>query len=226
MHERGVLLRGEADYQLHWIYLWYENQPKRAPRAARTACATRYPGNPHFVAAHRRGRGSATSTTPAPASAAWQALVDARRAKRRPACWRKRAGRLGAAAQLDALDGDRSRASPSCDQRRRDGAGAAVRRPRARADGCAGTLLDRLGQRDRRVAAYKAALADVPVRRSRRHRRDRARDRPVAPCPTPAAAEAYRLSLVGLARLRARRAGRRRTPRWAQAARAGARPTR
>ncbi len=30
VHARGVLLRGEADYQLHWIYLWYENQPQRA----------------------------------------------------------------------------------------------------------------------------------------------------------------------------------------------------
>src|SRR5204862_3750258 len=24
----GALLRGEADYQLHWIYLWYEHQPE------------------------------------------------------------------------------------------------------------------------------------------------------------------------------------------------------
>src|SRR4029078_800448 len=26
---RGALLRDEADYQLHWLYLWYERQPER-----------------------------------------------------------------------------------------------------------------------------------------------------------------------------------------------------
>ena len=28
--ERGQLLRSEADYQLHVLYLWYEKQPERA----------------------------------------------------------------------------------------------------------------------------------------------------------------------------------------------------
>src|SRR6185295_17242064 len=28
--QRGVLLKGEADYQLHLIYLWYEQQPARS----------------------------------------------------------------------------------------------------------------------------------------------------------------------------------------------------
>ena len=30
----GRLLQGEADYQLHLIYLWYEHQPARALDAA------------------------------------------------------------------------------------------------------------------------------------------------------------------------------------------------
>ena len=29
-HRRGRLLQGEADYQLHVIYLWYERQTPRA----------------------------------------------------------------------------------------------------------------------------------------------------------------------------------------------------
>src|SRR5439155_25963346 len=29
-HERGELLRGEADYQLHLVYLWYEHKPGQA----------------------------------------------------------------------------------------------------------------------------------------------------------------------------------------------------
>ena len=44
----GVLLRGEADYQLHWIYLWYEHQPERALELLRSLDA-RYPSNPVFL---------------------------------------------------------------------------------------------------------------------------------------------------------------------------------
>jgi hypothetical protein len=40
--ERGVLLGGEADYQLHLVYLWYEKQPARAREK-------RYPSNPIFL---------------------------------------------------------------------------------------------------------------------------------------------------------------------------------
>jgi tetratricopeptide (TPR) repeat protein len=48
--ERGQILRGEADYQLHLIYLWYEKRPQDALAIVRDLCA-RYPGNPLF--AHR-----------------------------------------------------------------------------------------------------------------------------------------------------------------------------
>jgi hypothetical protein len=43
----GQLLRSEADYQLHIIYLWYEHQPLRAI-ALLNVLRGRYPGNPHF----------------------------------------------------------------------------------------------------------------------------------------------------------------------------------
>jgi tetratricopeptide (TPR) repeat protein len=46
--EHGTLLRGEADYQLHWIYLWYEHQPERALELLRSLDA-RYPSNPVFL---------------------------------------------------------------------------------------------------------------------------------------------------------------------------------
>jgi tetratricopeptide (TPR) repeat protein len=46
--ERGALLRGEADYQLHWIDLWYEHQPERALELLRSLDA-RYPSNPVFL---------------------------------------------------------------------------------------------------------------------------------------------------------------------------------
>src|SRR5262249_10259129 len=44
----GALLRGAADYQLHWIYLWYERQPQRALELLR-ALDARYPSNPVFL---------------------------------------------------------------------------------------------------------------------------------------------------------------------------------
>src|SRR5687767_3129029 len=44
---KGLLLRGEADYQLHLIYLWYEKQPLTALRLIE-GLRTRYPTNPVF----------------------------------------------------------------------------------------------------------------------------------------------------------------------------------
>jgi tetratricopeptide (TPR) repeat protein len=44
---KGVLLRGEADYQLHLIYLWYERQSTTALQLIESLRA-RYPHNPHF----------------------------------------------------------------------------------------------------------------------------------------------------------------------------------
>jgi tetratricopeptide (TPR) repeat protein len=44
---KGMLLRGEADYQLHLIYLWYERQHMTALRLIE-GLRTRYPTNPVF----------------------------------------------------------------------------------------------------------------------------------------------------------------------------------
>lgn len=44
---KGMLLRGEADYQLHLIYLWYEKQHATALRLIEGLHA-RYPNNPIF----------------------------------------------------------------------------------------------------------------------------------------------------------------------------------
>lgn len=45
--ESGQLLRSEADYQLHLIYLWYEKDPLRA-RQLIIDLQNRHPHNPHF----------------------------------------------------------------------------------------------------------------------------------------------------------------------------------
>ena len=44
---KGLLLRGEADYQLHLIYLWYERQQSTALQLVE-GLHTRYPANPVF----------------------------------------------------------------------------------------------------------------------------------------------------------------------------------
>ena len=46
---RGRLVQGEADYQLHVIYLWYERQTERAIELLR-ALQAHYPGNPLYLA--------------------------------------------------------------------------------------------------------------------------------------------------------------------------------
>ncbi len=46
--ERGVLVGGDADYQLHFLYLWYEREPARALELLQHLNA-RYPSNPLFL---------------------------------------------------------------------------------------------------------------------------------------------------------------------------------
>jgi hypothetical protein len=44
----GELLRSEADYQLHVLYLWYENEPEQALQLL-AGLRARHPRNPHFL---------------------------------------------------------------------------------------------------------------------------------------------------------------------------------
>ena len=46
--DRGVLLRGQADFELHQIYLWYEGRPREALTLLESLDA-RYPANPIFL---------------------------------------------------------------------------------------------------------------------------------------------------------------------------------
>lgn len=47
--QQGQLLRGEADFQMHWLYDWYEERPDRALELLRGLAAS-YPTNPLFAA--------------------------------------------------------------------------------------------------------------------------------------------------------------------------------
>lgn len=106
--ERGELLRGEADFQLHWLYLWYEDRPERALELLRGLDA-RYPTNPLFLQRIAIVEHEYFSNHQASA-ASWQALIDraARGAVSLPALADAR-GRVGLAAEAVEL-GEPSRA--------------------------------------------------------------------------------------------------------------------
>jgi tetratricopeptide (TPR) repeat protein len=188
---RGQLVAGEALYQLHWIYFWYEGQPRRGLDALERLSA-RYPGNPHFL--QRIGDVQVEHFHDAARSlSAWQRLTDTAAASGAPQLAEVR-GRLGAAEQLDALfETDRSvpeiRRVLALGPTRPIGAVA-------RAHLLLGRMLDRLGQRDEAVAAYRAAAAAPLPEGDPDHVGAQARAG-LARAPGRAAGDAYRLSLEG-----------------------------
>ena len=72
--DAGELLRGEADYQLHLIYLWYENRPQDAIALLRSL-DERYPSNPLFLQRIAEAHDTYLHDTRASA-AAWGTLAD------------------------------------------------------------------------------------------------------------------------------------------------------
>jgi tetratricopeptide (TPR) repeat protein len=157
---KGMLLRGEADYQLHLIYLWYERQAATALRLI-DGLKTRYPHNPVFYlrlanvqSDYIRNHTAALQTYRALFEAARTARVAARDISEVNA-------RLGMAQEMDVL----------CDT-----AGAIeqlhaviAQKPSApyaalaRAHHQLGVALDRAGRRSEAVAAYQNALAPIPA---------------------------------------------------------------
>jgi len=133
--ERGVLLRGEADYQLHLIYLWYEQKPARALELL-AGLDARYPTNPLFQQRIADVQDAYFHDLRASA-AAWQTVIDRARAGRvyNPSRTEARA-HIGSARLLERA-GDRARAIESyrnalrvagIDPRTRDDARAALKR--------------------------------------------------------------------------------------------------
>jgi predicted Zn-dependent protease len=193
---QGKLLQGEADYQLHILYLWYE---KRADLAASLleSLADRYPGNPLFRAqladVQDRYEHDITGSL-----ATWRSLLAAARDGRvnEPELAATQA-RLGIAHQLEALQ-----QTDQALEHLRAILGDAPPRPAgavAAAYLALGEAEDRLGHRDAAVAAYTLAMQRAPSpdpetirRRASEHLRR---------APDPRRAEAYRLSLEGWRRL-------------------------
>ena len=193
---RGRLMQGEADYQLHLIYLWYERDTPRALELLR-GLQTRYPGNPHFPVqlAHIRETYEHDITA---SLETWTGLVAAAREHRvNNAPLAEVSARLGAARMLEALH-----LTDDAIEHLQAALASSPREPYgslALAHLRLGEAHDRLGARAAAVSAYKAALAAVPpldpadVRSRAAQGLRRAPDRKLG--------EAYRLSLEGWRRL-------------------------
>ena len=187
--ERGQLVRGEAAYQLHWIYLWYEDRPRDAMDAL-DALHARYPANPHFLQRIAEVRDEYFHD-PAGSLAAWQRLAESAAAGGAPAIARTR-GEIGMAAQLDRLF-ETDRAVTLLER-------VIARGPDRPAEAMAlaqvqlGEALQRFGDTDGADTAFRAALAAAPEGADAIG--DRARDG-LRRRADPQAAAAYRMSLDG-----------------------------
>ena len=188
--DRGRLLQGEADYQLHIIYLWYERRTDRAVQLLRSL-HDHYPANPLFPAQIAEIQDQYLHDINA-SLATWRTLLAAAREQRvnLPGLAATRA-RLGIARQLETLhqtDLAIEHLTEVVDSRSSAPFGSL-----ALAHLRLGEAHDRLGLRAQAVAAYQAALATLPgrdpygIRRQVGERMRRA--------PDPRRAEAYRLAL-------------------------------
>jgi len=188
----GRLLQGEADYQLHLIYLWYEHQPSRALELLR-GLQKRYPDNPVFPAQIAEIQDTYLHDVTASLDG-WRALLSMARDQRvnLPGLAEAQA-RLGAARQLEVLH-QSDRALELLE-------GVVGRQAQAPYSALAlaqlriGEAHDRLGAREAAVAAYQSAAAAAPDDDPYKVR-SKASEL-LRRTPNPRLADAYRLSLEG-----------------------------
>jgi tetratricopeptide (TPR) repeat protein len=187
---------GEADYQLHVIYLWYERQTERAIELLR-ALQAHYPGNPLYLASIAQIQDAYQHDVVASLET-WQLLLAAAREQRaNNAALAEVQARLGAARMLEVL----------CltDDALEHLKAVTAAKPHAPYSSLAlaqlrlGEAHDRLGARSQALSSYKAALAAVPAL-DPYDVRGQATAR-IRHAPDPRHAEAYRLSLDGWRRL-------------------------
>ena len=190
--ESGTLLRGETDYQLHLVYIWYENRIDDA-LGLLGELRKRYPHNPLFLQAAAEIHEVYRHDRPASLQV-WQTMLTLARNGRLALAQQSEArARVGIAESLDALF-----ESDEAIEQLRQVTEAKPAEPygiTARAWLQLGAANDRMGFREAAVQAYRAAIAAAPPGDPERVK-PRANDALRHP-PDPGAAEAYRLSLEG-----------------------------
>jgi tetratricopeptide (TPR) repeat protein len=190
--DAGELLQGEADYQLHLIYLWYEQRADLALDLLE-ALRARYPANPHFTTQIAEVHDVYFHDVPA-SLAAYRTLLAAVRDQRvmLPQMADAQA-RLGIAKHLETLfESDRAiEHLQSVVNARPEAPFGVVSEARVRL----GHSYERMGMHTQAVAAFKAAIAASPSS-DPYGVRARAGDA-LWRRPPSRAGEAYRLSLEG-----------------------------
>lgn len=189
---RGRLLQGEADYQLHVIYLWYERQTPRALQLLRSL-HDRYPANPLFLSQIAEIQDGYQHDVIA-SLATWRTLLAAAREQRANApVLSEVQARLGIARHLETLH--------QTDDAIETLQAVVALHPTAPFGSLPlaylrlGEAYDRMGRRTAAVDAYRAAAASVvtpDVHRVRTQASEHLRRAPDAKH-----ANAYRLSLEG-----------------------------
>jgi len=190
--DKGALIQSEADYQLHVLYLWYEQKPERALELLE-GLRLRHAENPHFRQLIAEVQDVYMHDLTA-SLRSWRALLEAARQQKvsHPEMAEARA-RLGIALQLDRL----FETDVAIEHLRSVIAAHPIAPWGAEAEAQLqlGAALDRMGKRDEAIAAYHAALTltppDDPLKL-----RDRARAG-LKRGPDARTATAYRLSLEG-----------------------------
>jgi tetratricopeptide (TPR) repeat protein len=193
---RGRLLQGEADYQLHVIYLWYERQTPRALQLLQSL-HDRYPANPLFVSQMAEIQDVYQHDITA-SLATWQSLLAAARDQRAnlPLLSEVQA-RLGIAKQLEALQ--------QTDDAIEMLQAVIALHPAAPYSSLPlayfrlGEAYDRMGSRASAIDSYRAAIASLPG--TDPYRVGRQSNEHLRRTPDAKRAEAYRLSLEGWRRL-------------------------
>lgn len=188
----GQLLRSEADYQLHVLFLWYEKQPERALELMQ-GLRERHPHNPHFFQVIAEIEDVYLHDATA-SLRSWEELLTAARARRvaGPETAEARA-RLGIATQLERLfETDLAVEHLRGIIESKPGAPFGIV---AQAHLQLGEALDRLGLRSEATASYHAAIAAAPpgdpLKTAGRARTG------LRKVPNETDARAYRLSLEG-----------------------------
>jgi hypothetical protein len=155
----GALLRGEADYQLHWLYLWYEHQPARALELLRGLDA-RYASNPIFLA--RIAEVERDSLRDHAASAtAWQTLLDRANAKQVAAAEMTTVrARIGLAQEFLAMSD--ARRAIDVVRSTADAHPTAPYGAEALAHFVLGRAYEAIGDRDRAAIEWRTAIATTP----------------------------------------------------------------
>lgn len=193
---RGRLLQGEADYQLHIIYLWYERQTPRALQLLQSL-QEKYPANPLFLAQIAEIQDVYQHDVTA-SLASWQSLLAAAREQRVNApVLSEVEARLGIAKQLEVLHqtDDAIEMLQAVIALHPSAPYAALPLAYLRL----GEAYDRMGVRVAAVDAYRAAIAAAPSP-DPHNVKSQSTERVRKP-PDAKRAEAYRLSLEGWRRI-------------------------